>query len=126
MAWDNSSSQLDDKSNQTKRRSVNIYFNDELKNLSLPNWENKKRKHRCTILAKKDCNNTAAWQINSQEKLLIKKDKNFDEVLTMILNMRNIYTKYLNQINQADKQCKKFETITLGLEQEFQINNNER
>ncbi len=44
----------------------------------------------------------------------------------MILDMRNIYTKYLNQANHVDKQCKEIQTIALGLEQELQISNNER
>ena len=53
-------------------------------------------------------------------------DKDPDGVLTMILDMRNIYIKYLNQANHADKQCKEIQTIALGLEQELQISNNER
>ncbi len=53
-------------------------------------------------------------------------DKDPDEVLTMILDMRNIYTEYLNQANHADEQCKEIRTIALGLEQELQISNNER
>ena len=44
----------------------------------------------------------------------------------MILDMCNIYIKYLNQANHADKQCKKIQTIALGLEQELQISNNNR
>ncbi len=53
-------------------------------------------------------------------------DKDPNGVLTMILDMRNIYTKYLNQANHADEQCKEIWTIALGLEQELQISNNER
>ena len=53
-------------------------------------------------------------------------DKDLDGVLTMILDMRNIYTKYLNQANHADKQCNEIQTIALGLEQELKISNNER
>ena len=53
-------------------------------------------------------------------------DKDPDGVLTMILDIRNIYTKYLNQANHANKQCKEIRTIALGLEQELQISNNER
>ena len=51
-------------------------------------------------------------------------DKDSDGVLTMILDMRNIYTKYLNQANHANEQCKEIQTIALGLEQELQIRNN--
>ncbi len=53
-------------------------------------------------------------------------DKYSDGVLMMILDMHNIYTKYLNQANHADEQCKEIQTITLGLEQELQISNNKR
>ena len=48
------------------------------------------------MLAEKDCNNTVVWQIDSREKLLTEMDKDLNEVLTMILDMHNIYTKYLN------------------------------
>ena len=44
----------------------------------------------------------------------------------MILDMRNIYTKYLNQANHADELCKEIRTIALGLEQELHISINER
>ncbi len=40
--------------------------------------------------------------------------------------MRNIYTKYLNQTNHINKQCKKIQTIALELEQELQISNYKR
>ena len=46
-------------------------------------------------------------------------DKDFDGVLTMILDMYNIYIKYLNQANHANKQCKEIQTIALVLEQEL-------
>ena len=91
-----------------------------------PDWQNKERKHRRATLAEKDCDNTITWQIDSREKLLTEMDKNPNRVLTMILDMRNIYTKYLNQANHANKQCKEIRTIALGLEQELQISNNEK
>ena len=103
MARDNSSSQLDDHSYQTKKRSTSVHFEDETEILPEPDWRNKERKYRSATLAEKDCDNTAAWQIDSREKLLTEMDKDPDEVLTMILDMRNIYTKYLNQANHADK-----------------------
>ena len=56
------------------------------------------------MLAEKDRKTTAAWQIDSREKLFIEIDGNPDEVLKMILDIRTIYTKYLNQANNADKQ----------------------
>ena len=91
-----------------------------------PDWRNEERKHRCATLAEEDCDNTAAWRIDSREKLLTEIDKDPDGVLTMILDMRNIYTKYLNQANHADEQCREIRTIALRLEQELQISNNER
>ncbi len=126
MARDNSSSQLDNKSQQTKGRSASVHFDDEPENLPVPDWQNEERKHRRATFAEEDRNNTTAWQINSREKLLTEMDKDPNRVLMMILDMCNIYTEYLNQANHADEQCKKIQTIALRLEQELQISNNER
>ena len=126
MARDNSSSQLDNHSHQTKEQSTSVYFEDETEISPEPDWQNEERKHRHATLAEENRDNTAAWRIDSREKLLTEMDKDPDGVLTMILDMRNIYTKYLNQANHADKQCKEIQTIALGLEQELQISNNER
>ncbi len=101
-------------------------MDDKPKNLPVLDWRNKERKHRRATLAEKDCDNTASWQIDSREKLLIEMDKDPDGVLTMILDIYNIYTKYLNQVNYADEQCKDIRTIALELKQELQISNNER
>ena len=49
-----------------------------------------------TTFAEKDCKNAAIWQIDSQKNLFIEMNKNPNEVLKMILDMRTIYTKYLN------------------------------
>ena len=126
MARNNSSSQLDDDRHQTKEQSTSVHFEDETEISPEPDWRNKERKHRRATLGEEDRDNTAAWRIDSREKLLTEMDKNLDGILTMILDMRNIYTKYLNQANHADKQCKEIQTIALGLEQELQINNNKR
>ena len=72
-----------------------------------PDWQNKQRKHRHATLAEEDRDNTANWRIDNREKLLIEMDKDPNGVLIMILDMRNIYTKYLNQANHANKQCEK-------------------
>ena len=48
------------------------------------------------MLAEKDRDSTVVWQINSQKKLLTEMNKDSNRVLTMILNMRIIHTKYLN------------------------------
>ena len=119
MARDNSSSQLDDQSHQTKERSTSVHFEDELEKSPEPDWRNKERKYRRPTLVEKDRENTAAWQIDSQEKLFTEMDRNPDGVLKMILDMRTIYTKYLNQANNADKQCNQIRTVALGLEQEL-------
>ncbi len=103
MARVNSSSQLDNESHQTKRRSASVHFDDEPENLPVPDWRNKERKHRPATLAEEDRDNTAAWRIHSREKLLTEMDKDPDGVLTMILDMRNIYTEYLNQANHANE-----------------------
>ena len=103
MARDNSSSQLDDQSHQTKERSTSVHFEDELEKLPEPDWQNEERKYRRTTLAEEDRKNTAAWRIDSQEKLFTEMDRNSDRVLKMILDMHTIYTKYLNQANNANK-----------------------
>ncbi len=54
------------------------------------------------MLAQEDRDNTAAWR-----------NKDPDGVLTMILHMRVIYTEYLNQANEANKQCNQIRTISL-------------
>ena len=91
-----------------------------------PNWQNKKCKHGYTILIEKHYNHIAAWQMDSQEKLLIEIDIDPDRVSTIILDMCNIYTKYLNPTNNNNKQYNQIQTIILKLEQELQISNNER
>ena len=54
------------------------------------------------MLIQKNYNNSIAWQIDSQEKLMIEMDRNSDGVLSTILDMRKTYTKYLNQTNKVD------------------------
>ncbi len=119
MARDNLSSQLDDKSQQTKERSVSIYFNDEPENLPVSDLQNTEQKYRRATLAEEDRNNTTAWQIDSQKKLLTEMDKDPDGVWTMILDICNIYTEYLNHANHANEQCKEIRTIALRLEQKL-------
>ena len=85
----------------------------------IPNGQNKERKYRCAIFIKENCNNTAAWQIDNGKKLLTEIDKDLNKVLIMILNKCNIYSKYLNQANYTNKQCKKIRNISLSLEQKL-------
>ena len=96
MARNNSSSQLDDQSHQTKKLSISVHFEDELEKLPESDWQNKKRKYRRTTIAEEDRKNTVAWRIHSQKKLFTEIEKNPNGVLKMILDMRTIYTKYLN------------------------------
>ena len=127
MARDNSSSQLDDESHQTKGRSASVHFDDEPENLPVPDWRNEERKHRRAMLAEENaCDNTAAWRIDSREKLLTEMNKDPDGVLTMILDMRKTYTEYLDQANEADDQRDEIRTRALGLKQELHISNEER
>ena len=44
----------------------------------------------------------------------------------MILDIRSIYTKYLNKANKADKKRDKIRTRILKLEQELHISNEKR
>lgn len=44
----------------------------------------------------------------------------------MILEMRSIYTKYLDQTNKANKERNEKHTCALGLEQELHISNKKR
>lgn len=43
-------------------------------------------------------------------------DRDLDEVLLMILNMRKTYIKYLDQTNKANNQRDQIRTCALGLE----------
>lgn len=52
--------------------------------------------------------------------------RNLNGVLKIILDIPTIYTKYLNQANNADKQYNQIQTVALGLKQELQISNNEK
>ena len=44
----------------------------------------------------------------------------------MILNIRNIYTKYLNKGNKADKKYDKISTYILELKEKLHISNKKR
>lgn len=55
-----------------------MHFKNNFKKLLEPNWQNKNYKYRRAIFIKNICNNSAFLQINSQEKFLIKINKDFD------------------------------------------------
>ena len=44
----------------------------------------------------------------------------------MILDMRRIYTKYLNKLNEADKKRDEIYTCMLEIEQKLHISNEEK
>ena len=44
----------------------------------------------------------------------------------MILDIQNIYTKYLNKANKIDKKRDEIHSCALGLEQKFYISNKEK
>ena len=103
MTCNNFSTQLDDQSYWKKKQFASVYFENKPEKLPELDWQKKKFKHKYITLTKKDCNNTATWQIDRQENLLIEIDKNGDRVLTIILDMQSISIKYLNQVNNANK-----------------------
>lgn len=59
------------------------------------NWKHKKSNYRDNTFAQKDFDKSATWLINNLDNLMIEIDKNLKEVLLLILNMQNMYTKYL-------------------------------
>lgn len=61
MTLNHSLSWFDNQKRQTKKLLANIQFENKLQNLSELDWENKKRKHKYTILDKKTCINTVTW-----------------------------------------------------------------
>ena len=58
--------------------------------------------------------------------MFVKIEKDFGGVLSIILNMWSIYTKYLGHTNKANKKYNKIHTCILRLKQELYISNNKR
>lgn len=71
-------------------------------------------------------NNGTVWEINSLEKLLAKIKKDPKEILSIILAIQSIYTKYLNQAKKIDKKQEKIRICTLKPEQELYISNKKK
>lgn len=78
------------------------------------------------MLTKKEYINITASQINNLEKQLVEIKKDSGGVLSMILNMQNIYTKYLHKANKVDKKYDEIYTYMLELEQKLHISNKKR
>ena len=53
-------------------------------------------------------------------------DRDPNRVLSMILDMQKIYTKYLDQATKVKDQHDQIRTHVLGLEQDFHISDKER
>ena len=70
--------------------------------------------------------NSAAWQIDSQGKLMTEIDRDPDRVLSRILDMRKAYKEYLDQANKANNQRDQIQIRALGLEGDLLISNKER
>ena len=113
--------------NKPRKIPSNVHFDDISEKSPEQDWQHEGTKCRRSIFAQKqEHNNAAAWQIDSLERLLAEIEKDPKRVLSMILDMRSIYTKYLNKANKADKKRDEICTRALGLEQELYINNKEK
>ena len=123
----NNSSTKNNQPNKPQRTPSNIYFNDVSEKSLKQNWQYEGTKYRRNTFAQEqEHNNAAAWQINSLERLLAEIGKDPKGVLSIILDMQSIYTKYLNKINKVNKKRDEIYTCILRLEQELKISNEER
>ena len=126
MACNNSSTK-NNQSNKPWRTLSNIHFDNVSEKSPEQDWQHESIKCRHSIFAQEqEHNNTAAWQIDSLERLLAEIEKDPEGVLSMILDMRSIYTKYLNKANEADKKRDEIRIRALELEQELYISNEKR
>ena len=126
MARDNSSTE-NDQPNEPQRTPSNVHFDNVSEKSPEQDWRHESTKcRRSTLAQEQEYNNAAAWQIDSLERLLAKIEKDPEGVLSMILDMRSIYTEYLHEANEADKERDEIRTRALGLEQELHISNEER
>ena len=126
MACNNSSTK-NDQPNKPRRTPSNVHFDDVSEKSPEQDWQHEGTKcRRNTLAQEQEHNNAAAWQIDSLERLLAEIEKDPKGVLSMILDMRSIYTEYLNEANKADKKRDEIRTRALGLEQELHISNEER
>ena len=125
MAYDNSLNSNDQPYNSRKTL-ASIHFDDLSKKSPEQDWQHKSTKRRQNTLTQEEYTNAAAWKIDNLERVLAEIEQDSKRVLSMILDIRNIYTKYLDQANKADKERYEIYTFALRLEQELYINNEER
>ncbi len=111
MAYDYSSNS-NDQPYKLRKTLASIYFDDLSKKSPEQDWQHEGTKHRQSMFTQKEHTNVAAWQIDNLKRLLAKIEKDPKKVLSMILDMQSIYTKYLNQANKADKECNEIHTCT--------------
>ena len=106
---------------------MNVHFDDVSEKSLEQDWQHEGTKYKRSILAQeKEHKNAADWQIDSLEKLLVEIEKDDKGVLSIILDIRSIYPKYLNKANKANKKRDEIYTCALELEQEFYISNEEK
>ncbi len=125
MACDNSSNS-NDQPYKPRKTLASVHFDDLSEKSPEQDWRYKGTKRRQSTLAQEEYTNAAAWQIDNLERLLAEIEKDPEGVLSIILDMRRIYTKYLDQANKVDKERDEIHTRTLGLEQELYISNKEK
>ena len=126
MGRDNSSTEQNDQPYEPRRTPASVHFDDVSEKSPEQDWRHEGTNRRRSTLAQEEHTNTAAWRIDSLERLLAEIEKDPEGVLSMILDMRSIYTEYLDQANEADKERDEIRTRALGLEQELHISNEER
>lgn len=102
--------------NNAEQTPMSIYFEDKSEKSPDLDWRYKEIKHRNSALIQEDYNNSATWQINNQEKMMIEIYKDLDRILSMILDMRKSYKKYLDQANKIDNQYDQIQIRALRLE----------
>ena len=125
MARDNSSNS-NDQPYEPRKTLASVHFDDLSEKSPEQDWQHEGTKRRQNTLAQEEHTNAAAWRIDNLERLLAEIEKDPKGVLSMILDMQSIYTKYLDQANEADKERDEIHTRALGLEQELHISNEER
>ena len=116
-----------DQSNKLQKIPSNIHFDDVSEKSPEQGWQHEGTKYRRKTLAEEQKYNiAAAWQIDSLKRLLAEIEKDPKGVLSMILDIWSIYTKYLKKANKADKKHDEIRTCALGMEQKLYISNEKK
>ncbi len=91
MARDNSSNS-NNQPYKPRRTLASVHFDDLSEKSTEQDWRHKGTKRRQSTLAQEEHTNAAAWRIDNLERLLAEIEKDPEGVLSMILDMRSIYT----------------------------------